>query len=535
MADSRDITGKNKRFTGTDSITLPQGTTGERNASGSSDKGKLRFNNTTNLAEYYDGTDWKAIDAPPVITGFTLDGGSDVTSAVIDASAGGNATIEVKGSLFDTTGGTVTFEGTSETLSTASIIRNSANLLTVTIARAGFDNTNEPYSIKVTNGSGLSASLADCINQNQTMTFDQSAGSLGSFFTGTAVGATALDASATDPDSETITYSVSAGSLPAGLSLNTATGFITGTPSSAGTETFTIQASTAGETITREFSITITDLPTGGSVSTSGNFRIHTYNSSSNFVNTITNLSTEYLVVAGGGGSRYDNGGGAGAGGYRCSVPGETSGGGASAESRLTLSTGTKTVTVGGGGAGGPASSGQGNSGSNSVFDTITSTGGGGGGGQNYEGRSGGSGGGDGHSPPANNVGGSGTSGQGYPGGGGRGGGNHPAGGGGGAAAAGGTPAGDSSNGGNGGSGRASSITGSSVTRAGGGAGSVTTGTSAGSAGSGGGGSGGNTNGTTGGNGSANTGGGGGGGSDSVVGGSGGSGIVIVRYDLSNV
>ena len=61
MADSRDTHGKNKRFTGTDSITLPKGTSGERVASGASDKGKIRYNTTTNLSEYYDGNVWKAI------------------------------------------------------------------------------------------------------------------------------------------------------------------------------------------------------------------------------------------------------------------------------------------------------------------------------------------------------------------------------------------------------------------------------------------------------------------------------------------
>ena len=54
--------------------------------------------------EYYNGTDWKSIDAPPIITSFTVDGGSNVTSATIDNEAGGNVTIAINGSLFDTTG-----------------------------------------------------------------------------------------------------------------------------------------------------------------------------------------------------------------------------------------------------------------------------------------------------------------------------------------------------------------------------------------------------------------------------------------------
>jgi len=44
MADSRDITGKNRKFTGTDSIKLPTGTTGQRVDAA----GNLRFNSTTN-------------------------------------------------------------------------------------------------------------------------------------------------------------------------------------------------------------------------------------------------------------------------------------------------------------------------------------------------------------------------------------------------------------------------------------------------------------------------------------------------------
>jgi hypothetical protein len=74
-------------------------------------------------------------------------------------------------------------------------------------------------------------------------------------------------------------------------------------------------------------------------------------------------LSVEYLVIAGGGGgasgrdlSDYRSSGAGGAGGYRCSVTGESSGGGSSAESELTLDRNTSyTVTVGAGGVGAPS------------------------------------------------------------------------------------------------------------------------------------------------------------------------------------
>jgi hypothetical protein len=48
---------------------ISSGTTGQRvDTQGT----KLRFNTSTNLMEYYSGTDWKAIDAPPVITSLFL-------------------------------------------------------------------------------------------------------------------------------------------------------------------------------------------------------------------------------------------------------------------------------------------------------------------------------------------------------------------------------------------------------------------------------------------------------------------------------
>ena len=120
---------------------------------------------------------------------------------------------------------------------------------------------------------------------------------------------------------------------------------------------------------------------TGGTVTTSGDFKIHSFNSSGTFE--ITNAGTgpyryiDYLVVAGGGGGGSTvGGGGGGAGGYRVSA--DTYTGPARAGSSLTASVASFPITVGAGGsAGGPISC---RTGSNSIFSTITSTGGGGGG-----------------------------------------------------------------------------------------------------------------------------------------------------------
>ena len=54
-----------------------------------------------------------------------------------------------------------------------------------------------------------------------------------------------------------VTWSVSSGSLPAGLSLNSATGAISGTPTTAGTYTFIIKAAKGTASDTREYTMTV--------------------------------------------------------------------------------------------------------------------------------------------------------------------------------------------------------------------------------------------------------------------------------------
>lgn len=306
----------------------------------------------------------------------------------------------------------------------------------------------------------------------------------------------------------TPTYSVSAGALPGGISLNSTTGAVTGTPNTAGSFSWTITATNGAGSVSQAFSQTI-----------------------------VQPIEVQYVIVAGGGGvttatdSSRKYGGGAGGGGYRSSVVGESSGGGASAESIWNPTRGTGyTVTVGGGGS-------PGNQGGTSRLGPFTSTGGGYGGGKlssNYTGGSGGSGGGGGDGDGYGGIkgGGSGTSGQGYAGGNAV---NNGAGGGGGAGQTGRNGV-DFYQGGNGGNGVASSITGSSVTRAGGGGGSGQGQNPQSSGGAGGGGKGGSTyaGSYTATSGTANTGGGGGGPTvNRTTTTSGGSGIVIIKFPTS--
>ena len=296
---------------------------------------------------------------------------------------------------------------------------------------------------------------------------------------------------------------------------------------------------------------------TGGTITTSGDYKIHTFTGDGCFVvSSLGNPSgggsnVDYLVVAGGGGGATVRGAGGGAGGYRESKDSTLSSphtaSPLAATTGITVSATTYPVTVGAGGVGGTSAGSAtcmttAGSGSNSVFSTITSTGGGRGEGANGTPSSGGGSGGGGlhgpatgttpgsagNTPPVNppqgNSGGSGVGGDAY-----------GAGGGGGATTAG--TNGNPTTGGPGGNGATSSINGTPTTRAGGGGGSIfcTPAPAAGDGGTGGGGDAGGPSESGGIAGTANTGGGGGGGYHpgpgvEEGGGAGGKGIVIIRY-----
>ncbi|MFZ4569744.1 MAG: beta strand repeat-containing protein [Bacteroidales bacterium] len=278
---------------------------------------------------------------------------------------------------------------------------------------------------------------------------------------------------------------------------------------------------------------------TGGSVVTSGDYKIHTFTTSGNFV--VTNGgNAEVLVVAGGGGGGSGGGGGGGGGGVVYNA------------AYLVANNATISVVVGAAG-GGASANGIGVDGNDSQFNTLVADGGGGGSGQNgtagYSGGSGGGGAGGTNGYPNGSTQRSGGTasgvGTGYNGGLGMATNynEHGQGGGGGGAGSAGLDGTNTGNGssGNGGSGYSSSITGTAyVYSAGGGAGNMTH-DGSGTAGTGGTGAGsGSVGGATAGGNATNYGAGGGGaggrgpiGSPAFgaqVGGNGGAGVVIIKY-----
>ena len=135
-------------------------------------------------------------------------------------------------------------------------------------------NTTYTFTVNATDGVNTAISRTFSFISNAAPVWVTSSGSLGTFDEQTSITLSAL--SATD-SSDTVTYALASGSsLPSGVTLNSASGVISGTlPGIASntTYTFTINASDGLNLTPRTFSITSTDL-----------------------------VFADYLVIAGGGG-----------------------------------------------------------------------------------------------------------------------------------------------------------------------------------------------------------------------------------------
>jgi hypothetical protein len=290
------------------------------------------------------------------------------------ANPAGGATITLTGSGF--VGSSVYIGGT---IAGSVSVVSSTQLTFVAPAK-----TAGSYSLSVVNSDGATATFVPGMQYSGVPAWSTSAGSLGSVNVSGSVNFTVAATS-----DSTVAYSVTSGSLPSGVSLNSSTGVISGT------------APVVGSSTTYNFTIRATD---SENQDTDRNFSI-----------TVTPAISISLVIAGGGGgaSGFSAGGGGGGGGV--------------IQTTTTISPGTAyTVTVGPAGAhngGGVASTMNG--GASSFIGTgvsLTAIGGGGGGaganGTANAGGAGGSGGGGGYQASlGNGSGGAGTASQGNTGG----------------------------------------------------------------------------------------------------------------------
>ena len=275
--------------------------------------GMMIYNSTANLMQYYASNEWKSIDSPPTLT--------NITPSTFDAT---NDTITVNGTGF-ASGAVITCIGTNGTTFACTTTFISATRVTFvpTSAMVSDSGANDKFSVRITNTSGLaSADLSEVLDFSASPTFTTGAGSLGNIYD-TERGSKTFTIAATGADSDdTLSFAVTAGSLPSNMSMSTS-GVISGTPTqvSAGqttTSTFTVTCTATSaednsitKTNTREFSIAVKGLIE------------ETFSYSSNNMQTWTppaDLTSATVAMWGGGGGSYavtgGNYGNGGAGGF---------------------------------------------------------------------------------------------------------------------------------------------------------------------------------------------------------------------------
>jgi len=380
-----DVSFENISDTGTEGTKVASGTTAQRGST----TGQWRYNTTTGFFEGKSATTVLTLEPTPTV--------SSVDVSEIDSQAGGNQTIVITGTNF-TSGATASFVGSSASFNASTSTVNSATQITAVAPKASFLNAQEPYKVKVISASGIAGtSSTGLISVDTSPTWTTTSGSLGSI-AGTATG-NHFTVAASDPDGDTIAYSLQSGSL-GGLTLNSSTGVISGNPTDVTTNTtvsFTLRATAGSKTTDRAFSFIVT--PTVVSYS---------YTSSNQTFTVPSGVSSfqVYMWGAGGmGGSSNGssrNGGDGGAGGYVAGTISNYSAGQTFSilvgQGNNTSSGNTPIMQFGGGGAGTDNNNGQGcgghgggrselsiGGGSNTPAGTrILVAGGGGGGGAFY-------------------------------------------------------------------------------------------------------------------------------------------------------
>ncbi len=237
---------------GTAYLKVPIGTTAQRPATGTA--GMLRFNSTISKLEQHDGTTWTAITSPPVVTSVDYPGSQTAANPV------GGETITITGTNFASIPMVklIASDNTEyDALSESFVSSTSITFVTPNVSATG----DGDYDLRVENPDGGVALKTDFITIDGAVTFTSHAAgaTVASVEEGQSISATII---ASEPDSGTITYSVSAGALPSGVTLNTSTGVISGTAPTTGSDTnynFTIQATDPeNQSATRSFIINVT-------------------------------------------------------------------------------------------------------------------------------------------------------------------------------------------------------------------------------------------------------------------------------------
>ena len=239
----------------TGAFDVPAGTTAQRPVSPST--GNIRYNSTILSMELWNGVEWLSYAKP----------NPEITSISPTTASTTGTTVTITGTNFITGAAILLIgnDGTEYTPSSSSFVNGTS----YTFVTPALPVANEPYDIKLTDANNGTVTSLNILDAGGSPTWTTASGSLGSI-TENATG-THATVVASDPDGDTVTYAVTTGSLPPGLSLNTTTGVISGDPTDVSSDTtsnFTITASDGTNTSARAFSMTVTDFFLGA---TSGN------------------------------------------------------------------------------------------------------------------------------------------------------------------------------------------------------------------------------------------------------------------------
>ena len=253
MSNRRDFTKKDPVFTGAEGAVVPGGSTANR--AGAPVQGTVRYNTDLGLAEFYTSTGWAAVAPPPSVSSITgtLTESTDVNLTIIGSGFDAGATVSIVGAAVS---------GVERSLTTTFV--NSGELTAASNGAAVNYVGGASFDVKVTNTTGLSATLTPAGTIDRLATWNTASGSRGSF--GDRAGSISATHTATDPDGQTVTYSQPSGSIPPGTSLNTGNGTISGDPNDVSGTTnysYTLRATSNGIAQDRSFSITITQTPDG--------------------------------------------------------------------------------------------------------------------------------------------------------------------------------------------------------------------------------------------------------------------------------
>ena len=174
MTKARDIADfkfENITDTGTEGTKVASGTTAQRGST----TGQWRYNSTIGFFEgrNADGTFTTLEPVPKILS-------VDVTE--VDSTAAGNQTFVITGEKLST-GGTISFVGSTTEFNADTSTFNSATQYTAVKSKSSFLNAQEPYKIKFTSATGTTGtSVVGLINVDSAPSWTTAAGNLASIY-----------------------------------------------------------------------------------------------------------------------------------------------------------------------------------------------------------------------------------------------------------------------------------------------------------------------------------------------------------------